>query len=67
MENNYKYLPIKNSSGIYGRSSKLLTIIEPAIPRHLTLIINQGIFPDNRKIAKLVLIFKKDDSTLLNN
>ena len=62
-----KHLPTTNSSGIYGISSKLLTIIEPAIFTPLTLIINQGIFPGNLIIAKFVPIFKVDDSISLNN
>ena len=62
-------LPTKNSSGFDGISSKLLKIIEPAIIKSLTLVINQvintGIFPDKLKIAKVIPIFKNDDPTLL--
>ena len=64
-------LPTKNSSGFDGISSKLLKIIEPAIIKSLTLVINQvintGIFPDKLKIAKVIQIFKNDDPTLLKN
>ena len=64
-------LPTKNSSGFDGISSKLLKIIEPAIIKSLTLVINQvintGIFPDKLKIAKVIPIFKNDDSTLFKN
>ena len=61
----------KNSSGFDGISSKFLKIIEPAIIKSLTLIINQvintGIFPDKLKIAKVIPILKNDDPTLFNN
>ena len=61
----------KNSCGLDGISSKLIKIIEPAIIKPLTLLINQvlntGIFPDELKIAKVIPIFKKDDPTLLKN
>ncbi|KAI0212247.1 hypothetical protein LSAT2_002846, partial [Lamellibrachia satsuma] len=59
------------SSGFDGISSKLLKIIEPAIIKSLTLVINQvintGIFPDKLKIAKVIPIFKNDDPTLFKN
>ena len=62
-------LPLKNSCGLDGVSSKLIKIIEPAIIKPLTLLINQVlntcIFPDELKIAKVIPIFKKDDPTLL--
>ena len=64
-------LPSKNSCGLDGISSKLIKIIEPAIIKPLTLLINQvlntGIFPDELKIAKVIPLFKKDDPTLLEN
>ena len=56
-------LPSKNSCGLDGISSKLIKIIEPAIIKPLTLLINQvlntGMFPDELKIAKVIPIFKK--------
>ena len=65
------YLPTKISSGFDGISSKLLNIVEPAIIKSLTLVINQvintGIYPDKLKIAKVISIFKNDDPTLLKN
>ena len=64
-------LPSKNSCGLDGISSKLIKIIEPAIIKPLTLLINQvlntGIFPDELNIAKVIPIFKKDYPTLLKN
>ena len=64
-------LPTKNSCGCDGISSKLLKVIEPAIIKSLILLINQvihtGIFPDKLKIAKVIPIFKKDDSSLFKN
>ena len=64
-------LPSKNSCGLDGISSKLIKIIEPAIIKPLTLLINQvlntGIFPDELNIAKVIPIFKKDDPTLFKN
>ena len=61
----------KNSCGVDGISSKLIKIIEPAIIKPLTLLINQvlntGIFPDELKIAKVIPLFKKDDPKLLKN
>ena len=64
-------LPSKNSCWLDGISSKLIKIIEPAIIKSLTLLINQvlntGIFPDELKIAKVIPIFKKDDPILFKN
>ena len=64
-------LPSKNSCGLDGISSKLIKIIEPAIIKPLTLLINQvlntGIFPDELKIAKVIPLLKKDDPKLLKN
>ena len=64
-------LPSKNSCGLDGISSKLIKIIEPAIIKPLTLLINQvlntGIFLDELNIAKVIPLFKKDDTKLLKN
>ena len=60
--------PPKNSCRFDGISSKLINIIELAINKSLTILINQviniGIFPDNLKLLKIIPIFKKDDPTL---
>ena len=64
-------LPSKNSCGLDGISSKLIKIIEPAIIKPLTLLINQvlntDIFPDELNIAKVIPLFKKYYSTLLKH
>ena len=64
-------LPSKHSCGLDGISSKFIKIIEPAIIKPLTLLINQvlntGIFTDELKIAKVIPLFKKDDPKLLKN
>ena len=52
-------------------SSIFLKRITTSIIKPLTIVINQvfnnGVFPDKLKIAKAVPIFKKGDSTLINN
>ena len=61
----------KSSSGPDGISNKLLKVIKFNISKSLTIIINQmlttGIFPDAFKVAKIIPIFKKGDSSLLVN
>ena len=56
-------LPSKNSCRLDGISSKLIKIIEPAIIKPLTLLVNQvlntGIFLDELKIAKVIPLFKR--------
>ena len=58
-------LPTKHSCGLDGISSNITKIIEPAIIKSLTMVINlvlnSGIFPDKLKIAKIIPNFKKDD------
>ena len=50
---------------------KLIKGASASLAKPLSLIINQslstGIFPDKLKIAKVVPIYKKDDSTLIDN
>ena len=52
------YLPNKSSYGYDGISTKLLTILEPALTKSLALLTNQvlttGIFPDKLEIAKVI-------------
>ena len=61
----------KLSCGHDGISSRLLKASKTVVCKPLTLIINQtltsGIFPDTLKIAKIILLFKKGDKTLLEN
>ena len=58
-------LPNKSSCGYDGLSTKLLKILEPALTKSLTLLINQvlttGIFPDKLKIAKVIPVYKKGE------
>ena len=64
-------LQAKTSSWVDGLSVKLLKLIKDDVVSSITLIINQsfqsGIFPDQLKIAKVIPIFKKDDSAKLDN
>ena len=61
----------KIRSGHDGISNKLLKVIKCNISKSLTIIINQmlttGIFPNAFKVAKIIPIFKKGDSSLLVN
>ena len=53
----------KTSCGLDGISTKLIKVIEPAIIKPITLLINHvlstGIFPDELTIAKKFLYLKK--------
>ena len=64
-------LPNKSSCGYDGLSTKLLKILEPALTKSLTLLINQvlttGIFPDKLKIAKVIPVYKKGEKTVFSN
>ena len=64
-------LKTKTSYGIDKLSTKLLKEIKHELLNPITLIINQslnnGIFPDLLKIAKISPIYKKDDKTKLSN
>ena len=61
----------KIRSGHDGISNKLLKVIKCNISKSLTIIINQmlttGIFPNAFKVAKIIPIFKKVDSSVLVN
>ena len=64
-------LKTKTSFGIDGISTKILKFLSPALTKPLSVIINQslatGIFPTKLKIAKVLPLFKKDDSTIMDN
>ena len=64
------FLP-KSSCGIDGLSMKILKSIKHIIVDSLTLIINQslntGIFPESLKYAKVLPLFKKGDSHIVDN
>ena len=66
-----RQLPLKSSFGFDGISSHLLHNIELYLVKPLTLLakqtLNSGIFPDKLKIAKVIPIFKKGDSTQFTN
>ena len=61
----------KSSSGHDGISDKLSKVIKCNFSKSLTIKINQmittGIFLDAFKVAKIIAIFKKGDSSLLTN
>ena len=68
-----RQLPLKSSFSFDGISSHLLHNIELYLVKPLTLgllakqTLNSGIFPDKLKIAKVIPIFKKGDSTQFTN
>ena len=66
-----KNVKLSKSKGHDGISSEVLKLISNEISSSITLIINQtltiGIFPDKLKIAKDVLIFKKDSKKEFQN
>ena len=64
-------MPNKASCGFDNISTLFLKQISPTIITPLTLLINQvfntGIFPERLKLAKVIPVFKKGDSKLINN
>ena len=64
-------LPNKASCGFDNISTLFLKQISPTIITPMTLLINQvfntGIFPERLKLAKVIPVFKKGDSKLINN
>ena len=66
-----KLLKNKKSSGTYGISSWMLKKLNITISEPLAIIINKsienGIFPDALKIAKIIPIFKSKENNQLNN
>ena len=71
VENTINALASKSSTGCDNLSTKLLKTITQIILVPLTISINQslytGIFPDKLKIAKVIPLYKKDDSHILDN
>ena len=61
----------KSSFGHDGMSTKFHKTLVPVLLRLLTLIINQsltaGMFPDQLKIAKVLPIHQKDETTAMDN
>ena len=61
----------KDSYGHDGISTKLLKYISNKNCKPQTLVVNQclqtGIFPDNMKLAKVIPIYKKGDSSNMSN
>ena len=61
----------KTSTGIDGISNQLLKSANNVLVKPITAIINQmvvtGIFPDNLKISKVIILYKAKDQTLLSN
>ena len=64
-------LKSKTSFGHDEMTTKSLKILAPVLVKSLTLIINQsiitGIFPDELKIAKVIPLHKKSDTTKMDN
>ncbi len=64
-------LKAKTSSGWDGISTKLLKSIKATLILPLTIIVNQmlktGTFPDKLKIARIIPLYKKNDSSLFTN
>ena len=61
----------KNSSGVDELSTIIMKLVKSDLLKPLTTLINQslhtGIFSDKLKIAKVIPLFKKGDSTLIEN
>ena len=66
-----KSLKVKKSSGSDGISSEFLKKISVNLVYPLSVIFNQsisnGIFPTEMKLAKIIPIHKKGDTTLFDN
>ena len=69
--NTVRNLKNTNSTGHDEFSNKFiklsLPILAPALERIFNLSLSSGIYPDKLKIAKVIPIFKKGNSTFLNN
>ena len=66
-----KKLKNTNSTGYDGFSTKFVKLsaplLAPALEQLFNLTISTGVYPDNLKIAKVIPIFKKANSTSVNN
>ena len=66
-----KSLKNTNSTGHDDISTKFVKLaaplLAPALGKLFNLAISTGVYPDNLKIAKVIPIFKKGDSTSVNN
>ena len=66
-----KKLKNTNSTGYDGFSTKFVKLsaplLAPALEQLFNLTISTGVYPDNLKIAKVIPIFKKGNSTSVNN
>ena len=64
-------LKSKTSFGHDGMTTTSLKQLAPVLLQSLTLIINQslitGIFPDDLKIAKVIPLHKKNETTKMDN
>ena len=69
--NTVRNLKNTNSTGHDEFSNKFiklsLPILAPALERIFNLSLSSGIYPNKLKIAKVIPIFKKGNSTFLNN
>ena len=64
-------LKSSSSAGYDGLSNNIVKRLEPLLCEPLTFIINQslktGIFPEKLKLARIIPIYKKDDSHFIEN
>ena len=66
-----KSLKNTNSTGYDDISTKFVKLaaplLAPALEKLFNLAISTGVYPNNLKIAKVIPVFKKGDSTSVNN
>ena len=71
LNNTIKNLKNNNSTGPDEYSTKFIKlsspILVPALVKIFNLAISTGVYPNSLKIAKVIPIFKKGDSTTVNN
>ena len=62
------HMQSKDSEDVHGLSTKIIKQISQALYKPITLIINQsfrtGVFPDELKIAKIIPIYKGNESNI---